>query len=281
MSGGDQTRRAYWSAIVAALALVALARTALAHDFLLRPATFVVAEGDPVGIAFLIGHGRDRQRWQTDPRRILRFEGRSETGAVDYLGAVGGHPTEADHMVSLSGAGTHVLLFQSASSRSDLPADRFEAYLREEGLTPAQEARRGEGAAATPGRETYSRRAKSLLQVGPRARRDARHVVQPHGQTLEIVTEANPYAIAPGQPLPVRIFYQGRPLPGALVKLWDLNGNAAPTAMARTDRAGRTVFARPAAGEWQLGVVWTRPLPTGNWAQFETVFASLTFGTSR
>lgn len=272
--------RARWRLAVATLTLAAAATAALAHDFLLRPATFVVDEGGSIRIALLIGHGGDRQRWQTDSRRILRFEGRSEAGAADYLGAVGGRSTDADQPIDLAGTGTHVILFESSPARSELSGDRFEAYLREEGLTLAQETRRLEGTTLAPGRELYSRRAKALIQIGPRAQRDASHVVLPHGQTLEIVTEANPYATAAGQPLPVRIFYNGRPLPGALVKLWKLNGDAVPTAAARTDGAGRAEFVRPAAGEWQFGVVWTRPIPTGTWAQFETVFASLTFGTA-
>lgn len=273
--------RGWRFAALAAAALGSVSPTARAHDFVLRPSAFVVEEGQPVQLALLIGHGQDRARWQTDARRILRFEGRSEAGIVDYRAAVGGRSTAAIHRLHLASPGTHVLLFESAASRSELPADRFERYLVEEGLTQAQEARLREGAITAPGRELYSRRAKALIQVGAGSLRHAVHVVRPQGQTLEIVTETNPYVTAGGEPLPVRVFYDGRPLPGALLKLWDLNGEAIPAATARTNGEGRAVFVRPTAGEWQLGVVWTRALPPGTWAQFETVFASLTFGTAR
>lgn len=261
----------------AALSLGA-APNAAAHDFILRPSAFRLEEGAPLQLVLLIGHGQDRQRWQTDPRRILRFESVSDISAADHLTEISTLPTEADHPLALSGAGTHVLLFESAPARSDLPAERFEAYIAEEGLTPAQEARRRDNATATPGHEYYSRRAKALVQIGAHAQRDAAHVTLPYGQTLELVTAVNPYALAPGEPLPVRVFYEGQLLPGALVKLWDLNGDATPLATARTDENGQVIFQRPSAPEAQLGVIWTRPLASDSWAQFETTFASLTFG---
>jgi uncharacterized GH25 family protein len=80
--------------------------------------------------------------------------------------------------------------------------------------------------------------------------------------------------------LPVRVLYEGKALPGALVKLVDLAQDAGPTEARRTDAAGEAVFAMPTAGEWRMSVVWTKPLGPDEDADFETTFSSLTFGLS-
>jgi uncharacterized GH25 family protein len=95
---------------------------------------------------------------------------------------------------------------------------------------------------------------------------------------LEIVPERDPYTLPHADALPVRVLYQGRALPGALVKLTRLEHDDAPVETHRTDAAGRAVFDIPAQGSWLLNVIWTRPLPPGDEVEFETDFASLAFG---
>jgi uncharacterized GH25 family protein len=160
------------------------------------------------------------------------------------------------------------VLETDSRARSNLPADRFRAYAEEEGLTPALAPR--VGAAVS---ERYSRNAKAIVQVGKGGQAQ---VTRPVGLPLEIVPDVPPGG---GPALPVRVFYQGRPLPGALVKLTDLDRDATPLEMRRTDDEGRASFAVPARGRWRLNVVWTKPLPAGEDAEFETVFSSLSFAT--
>jgi hypothetical protein len=62
------------------------------------------------------------------------------------------------------------------------------------------------------------------------------------------------------------------------VELTNLENDAAPFATRLTDVAGRATFTMPVSGSWLLHVVWTRPLPESAMADFETLFASLTFG---
>jgi hypothetical protein len=69
-------------------------------------------------------------------------------------------------------------------------------------------------------------------------------------------------------------------LAGALVKLTDLNNDAAPFEVHMTDRDGRATFTMPTSGAWLLKVIWTKALPRSAEADFETVFSSLSFGFS-
>jgi hypothetical protein len=175
--------------------------------------------------------------------------------------------------------GQYVVVLQTDDhAESHLPAERFNFHVETEGLTPALEARRGRE--TVDGSERYSRAAKAIVQVGlsegPSNGESA--ALAPVGLPLEITPEADPYAPNRSPTLPLRVTWQGRSLPGALVKLTDLARDAEPVETHRTDAAGRAVFQVPSRGAWLLTVVWTRPLPADAEVDFETVFSSLSLG---
>jgi uncharacterized GH25 family protein len=76
----------------------------------------------------------------------------------------------------------------------------------------------------------------------------------------------------------VRVLYEGRPLTGALVKLMNLEQDLTGANQTLTDDAGMASFSMPTHGKWLVSVVWTRRLADGDDADYETTFASLTFG---
>lgn len=264
-------RRLSWSAV----ALFLLAAPAWAHDLWAQPQRFWVAPGEAAAVSVQIGHGAARETWSVPPERILLFRSVGPSGAVDRRSAL--RPGAAPMLLRFPTAGTHVLALQTNHAQSVLPAVRFNDYLREEGLTPAQQLRARAGKSKAPGREIYSRRVKTLVQVGP-AGRPQPQVTRPLGLDLEIVPERNPYDPGPGSALPVRVMFEGKPLPGALVKLTNLHNDAKPLAVARTDAQGRAAFKVPRAGAWMLNVVWTKPLQGDPRADFDTTFSSLAFG---
>jgi len=175
-----------------------------------------------------------------------------------------------------------VVLETDNRAQSHLPAIRFNDYLKVEGLTPALEERRRLQRMDADGSEIYSRHAKALVRVATGAgdARPSEWVTRPLGLPLEIVPEVDPYAAPRPAALPVRVLYEGRPLPGALVKLTELEHDAEPFETHRTDASGRATFALPSQGTWLLNVIWTRPLPKTEETDFETVFSSLSFGFS-
>jgi len=103
-------------------------------------------------------------------------------------------------------------------------------------------------------------------------------VTEPVGLPLEIVPEVNPYRTPQPANFPVRVFYEGHPLSGALVKLTDLRKDASPYEAHLTDSGGHATFEMPRAGSWLLNVIWTKPLSAADETDFETVFSSLSFG---
>ncbi len=256
--------------------LLGIATPAAAHDFWIDIASHRVADGAPVALRFLIGDLDAVEPWDTQWRKLISLRDYGPAGVVDLQAGIR-VKTPADPggaTASLAGAGTHVIAFESALAENDIDAAAFNAYAAHEGLAPALAARRAAGTEAMRGRETYSRRAKALVQIGPTATANATRAI---GQTLEITPQSNPFALEPGQPLVLRVDWHGKPLPGASVVLEPLDGKPAHGTPVITDAQGHARFPTPTPGRWRANVVWTQSI-THPRAEFDTVFSSLTFG---
>jgi uncharacterized GH25 family protein len=258
------------------LALCALPALARAHDFWLQPQAFRASPGVATPLTLQVGHGPNRQRSPIRKDRVLAFFAEGPSGRLDLMDDLHpGAPVE-DGRLRLPSPGRYAVLLRTDShAESHLPALRFNDYLTAEGLTPALEARRRSGRMNADGAERYSRVTKTLIQVGDGG---AQAVLKPLGAPLELVPEADPWSDTAS--FPVRVYWQGRPLAGALVKLTDLAHDAEPVATQRSDTAGRVRFQLSYRATWLLTVVWTRPLPPSAEVDFETTFSSLTFSTA-
>ncbi len=254
-----------------------LAGRASAHDFWLQPLSWQAAPGVAMPFVVEVGHGSFRQQWGADGGHLLALQDLARGGAVDLrpLFKPGG---TVPHLTRVfQRPGLHVVSLVSTDAVSNLPSIRFNDYINVEGLTPAIDARTRAGVMNSNGRELYSRRAKALVQVGPAAPGDDALATRPIGLTLEIVPLRNPYSLGADHVLPVQILYDGNPLPGALVKLTNLEFDARPLRAVRSDAAGRASLQVPQVGSWLVNVIWTHPIKSPD-ADFQTVFSSLTFG---
>lgn len=268
------------------LALVVVANyasVAAAHDFWLQPRGYWFEREAEVAVTLLVGHGPARQRSPISPDRIIRFEAITSSGTrIDLRSDLHLGGGESDALLHLRGPGTYVLVLETDDrARSYLPAIRFNDYLTVEGLTPALELRARTHRTDVDGSENYSRQAKSIVQVGALTKESQAQVTRPLGLPLEIVPEQSPYAEPRPTMLPIRVLYGGRPLPGALVKLTNLEHDASPVETHPTDRAGRAIFKMPREGTWLLNVIWTKPQASSRDTDFETTFSSLSFGLPR
>lgn len=252
---------------------------AIAHDFWIQPQRFWLLPGQSTSLAILVGHGPARQHWVLRLNRVVGLISVGPDGRrSDHSGALRQGTYAPDAELKFAKPGTHVVAFENTASLNSLPAERFNEYIMAEGLVPAIEFRRRTGATDQPGREIYSRRAKALVQVGRPAGQGPDQVTRPIGLALELVPEINPYRSGGANAFPVRVYYRGRPLAGAFVKLTNLDADEKPVETHTTNGSGRAIFQRPRSGAWQFNVVWTRPLSRNPDADFETIFSSLTFG---
>ncbi|HKE00298.1 MAG TPA: DUF4198 domain-containing protein, partial [Planctomycetota bacterium] len=178
--------------------------------------------------------------------------------------------------------GTSVVWLETQPTRIELEAAKFEQYLKEDGLDAAAEARKRAGATGKPGRERYTRYAKSIFRVGLAAMGGV-SATAPTGLALEFVPLADPCALRVGQRLDVRLLHRGAPLDGALVRAWRRppgTGGAASQPAAFEGRASSGFVSIPitGTGAWLVSAVHMMPA-TGD-VDWESSWASLTFVVS-
>lgn len=266
---------------LAVLALPLSSVEAMAHEFWIEPETFQVAASDHLAWTLMVGHAADRQLSPIPNSRITSFGLIGPRGhARDLRVALPESASGGAGAATLDGIGTHMLfLGTDYGATSRLPARLFNAHAKREGLTLALRDRNVSERMSGDRVERYGRHAKAIVRSGADGSADPSWVTRPIGLKLEIVPELDPSSLPRHALLPVRILFEGRPLPGALVKLTDLDAHARPVARGRTDEEGRALFRVPHDGRWLVHVVWAKRANPDRDFDFETSFSSLSFQT--
>lgn len=253
----------------AAAALALAAGTIRAHDFWIEPASFTPPLNSTLAVRLRVGEHFAGDLVPRSAERIERFALKDAEGERSVAGLEG---ADTAGLVRIAAPGLQVLGYRSRRATIELDAAKFESYLGMEGLEWLSQLRAEVGQTASPGREVYSRCAKALLAVGA-ATSD---VDRPFGFPLELMAEANPYALAPGQEFPVKLIFEGAPLRGALVAALQRE-RPDERLVARSDAAGRVMFRLPQPGVWMIKAVHMVPAPSETEADWESFWASLTF----
>ena len=255
------------------LAVVAIALSSsllFAHDMWIEPTIFSPEPGQIVGVRLRVGQDLLGDPLPRDPALVNQFVVEDAAGRKPVYGRDGADPAG---FLRVAMPGLLVIGYRSNPSAIELAAEKFNQYVKEEGLdaVAALRARRNEtGASAL---ELFSRCAKSLVLSGsPSAAQGDR----PLGFTLELVAERNPYALGADEDLPLLLTYENRPLAGALVVAMN-RLNPSEKLAARTDDAGRVRFRLRPDGMWLVKAVHMIPAAAGSQAEWASFWASLTF----
>lgn len=253
------------------LLLIAVSLTPLfAHDMWIEPTTFFPVVGEIVGARLRVGQDLLGDPLPRDPALVNQFVVEDAAGRKPLVGRDGADPAG---FLRVAAPGLLVVGYFSNPSAVELAPEKFNQYLKDEGLDAiaALRARRNETGAKA--HEMFSRCAKSLVLSGSPSKSEGDRSL---GFTLELVAERNPYLVKPGEPLPVRLTYQNRPLAGALVVAMN-RANPSEKLSARTDRDGRVRFRLHPGGMWMIKAVHMLASPTGAKAEWTSYWASLTF----
>jgi uncharacterized GH25 family protein len=252
-----------------ALAFALFGAPVMAHDMWIEPMTFSPLAGDIVGLKLRVGQDFLGDPLPRDPSLINQFVVEDGEGRKPVVGRAGGDPAG---FVRAATPGLLVVGYRSNPSTVEQTSEKFNQYLKEEGLdaVAALRASRGQSGGV---REMFARCAKSLLLSGPAGTMQGDRAL---GFTLELVAERNPYLLHPGQELPVRLTYENRPLAGALVVAIN-RANPAQKLSARSGKDGRVHFTLPRGGVWMIKAVHMIEAPGGSAADWSSYWASLTF----
>ena len=260
-----------------------------AHDFWIEASSFRPAVGSAVELGLFVGPNFEGEPFPRVPNLISRFVLVSPAGEREIPGRPGAVPAG---VVRIEAPGLQIAAYRSLNYALTVEAAKFEEYLAEEGLEKISALRKKGGEAGKPGREVFSRCAKALLEAGgnesggrtapprfPPAGGPPAGQDRAVGLTLELVAEKNPYTLAANDELPVRLLLDGKPLAGALVHAL-LHGDPSVKVAARTDRQGRARLRLARPGFWLVKAVDMSPAPKGVDADWQSLWASLTFENS-
>ena len=256
--------------------------TAHAHEFWLMPQSFSVPTSQNVLLELRVGAGWPGVSLGRNPAYIERFGVIYSSGPEQRVGGEPGADPAGEVEVKKSGVAWAV--FRSKQSALTLDADKFESYLREEGLESIIEARRVNGTSDVPGRERYSRCAKALLQLGSDRNAEPSFLKRKTNLTLELIPQTDPRQLRGGGSFKVQLLYLNKPLQGALVKalpqtaLAKVGTETAPLLIAgRTDSQGYVTLTLSHGGVWLINAVhMVAAAPRLN-ADWESIWSSLTF----
>jgi uncharacterized GH25 family protein len=260
---------------LALCALLALAAPARAHDYWLVPDTFTPKPKAPVNVRLFVGEELKAEQELPFTAKKTRISELATARDREPL-AEAKVGTKPAFSLALPGAGTAVLRVDRDWSHITLKADKFTAYLKEEGLSHIVEAREKAGAANADASERYRRCLKALLHGGTPDGAATRQL----GQVFEIVPTKDPYTLKAGDVLPVKVLFENKPLAGQKVTAFHRAGDTVTSVSATTDKTGAAEFKLTKGGVWLVRGVHMRrvteknPAPAADWESF---WASVTF----
>lgn len=244
-----------------------------AKEFWLFGDKFIFQPGESLVLSFKTGENFIGNPWNLGRQSIARLERQHLGNAIDLLPIV----KEGDKnslTIPLRNEGTHVILMESNNSYSEMESERFNEFLKEEGLDEVFSHRENTNTSNNPGKEFYSFHTKLLVQVG-KVRDDS--YKKPDGFPVEIIPEQNPYGLQKGDPVRFKILAQGKPLFGIRVKVWNRYNNRTTLQNIYTEKNGviETRISNP--GPWMVSVVKMVPSkkPGAEWQSYRV---SMVFG---
>jgi len=272
LSGNNPTaplrRRERVKRLLLAVSALALASRAAAHDFWIEPSTFHPNAGERVTATLRVGQKLDGEPVPRIPPLIRRFVLKGERGEMTVVGPPGGDPAG---YARVPDASLYWLGYESNAYPVTLDAQKFEHYLKEEGLEQIIGRRAKAKQSTAEGREHFYRCAKALL-----ARESDKGFDAPIGFTLELIPRKNPYAMRAGGELPLLLEFRGKPIANVLVVAMNKN-DPGKAVRARTDAKGRVTLRLGRSGFWLIKAVHMEAAPPDSGADWESWWASMTF----
>jgi uncharacterized GH25 family protein len=258
---------------IVTIAVFLLCSLAHAHEFWMQPKKFLFDVGETITLDFMVGENFEGELWNLKKERLAKFDHITVGKSVSMINAT--VPGEGKNLsVTFQQAGTHLFAMQSNNAFIKLDGEKFNAYLKEDGLDEILEHRTTTNTLADSAREHYARCAKLLVQVGDRHDDTYKKVV---GLPLEIIPLTNPYAIRKGDELKFKVLFNGKPLGYTQVKVWNRGEGKTFIQNIYTEKDGTMTTRLSNAGAWMITAVKMVPSKEAT-ADWQSYWASLVFG---
>jgi uncharacterized GH25 family protein len=255
------------------LFLLTFSILASSHEFWMQLQKFIFNKGEVAGIDFMVGENFQGERWNLKRHRVVRLEQHTLAG-LNTISL----PTDTSRRpvldVTLKNEGTHLIVMQSNNAYLELEAEKFNAYLKEDGLEDIINHRTTTNTLDKPSREHYQRNTKLLLKCG--ATPDETYSKE-IGLPLEIIPVTDPYKTKQGDELKFKILFEGKAHGFSLVKVWHKTEGRTFMQNVYTDKDGIISTRVSGKGAWMISCVKmiASTNPESDWQSY---WGSLVFG---
>ena len=244
-----------------------------AHEFWLQPSRFLFTVGEKLLVSFLVGENFMGEPWDLRKHRIEKLELHQLTKSRDLADSVK-EGAKDNLQITLREEGTHMLLMQSNNAFAEMEGEKFNAYLKEDGLDEVLDHRQRTNTLSTSAKESYARYSKLLIQVGDKKDDTYKKVA---GFPVEIIPEKNPYALKIGDVIRFKILFQGKPSFGTKVRVWNRFDNRTTVQNIYTEKDGTMETRLSGKGPWMVSVVKMIPSKQVG-SDWQSYWGSLVFG---
>jgi uncharacterized GH25 family protein len=256
----------------------------LAHEFWFQPQKFHYSIREVARIRFLVGEGFKGDNWAGNKDKVQQLFHYTPSGSIIDVAHRLSENKGDSLQLPLQEEGTHMIIFNSTNSLINLDAEKFNEYLKEDGLDNATAYRKANKEESKNGTEHYQRSIKTLLQV---SYKPTNACTNPTNLPLDIIPEKNPYEVLVGAresllKVKFRVLLNKEPLNNALVKIWYYLPGKKEAQMdtLRTNKKG-WITADRHPGPYMVSCVYMEHTPADKDAEWQSYWASLSFEYSQ
>lgn len=261
--------------LIPILLFVAIGLTS-AREFWLQPLKFVYNPGEKLVMTFKAGENFIGEPWNLQKNQIESLVLQHSSTASSVLDSIK-EDGNNNLILTLKAEGSHLLSMQTKNALNEWEAEKFNSFLKENGLDEIVDRRTKTNTLASPTKEYYSGHIKLLMQVGEK--KDDTHK-KVNGFPVEILPLENPYALKIGDPIHFKILFDSKPVFGVRVKVWNRFDNRTTIQNIYTEKDGTLETRVSSPGPWMVSVVRMAPSkqPGADWQSYR---GSLVFGIEK
>ena len=241
-----------------------------AHELWVEPQVWQLETGQDIVADLRNGENFKGSTLAWFPKNITRAEAVFGDDAVAYGGRLGDRPA----LVTPAAAeGLAILLHETTPSRITYKTwEKFAKFVAHKDLGISQAAHLAQGHPKEGFTESYTRHAKSLVNVG-----NGQGADREFGLETEFVALSNPYSVDFDQNMRVALFYNQEPRAGVQVEVFERAPDGmVKVSLTQTDAAGQAVVPVLPGHTYLFDAVVLRP-GTQEGSIYDTLWAALTF----
>lgn len=245
-----------------------------AHEFWLMSNKFRVSINESIALNYYVGEDFMGELWKRKKDKTLKLTHFTGQTQIDLTELSIKSDTNAISL-KFENEGTHVLALETKNSFIALEAQKFNEYLKDDGIDNIYALREQKSELNKPSKEFYRRCAKTLIQVGAKSDNTFKKNT---GMPLEIIPMQNPYFSKIGDKMTVKVLFNGKPLSDKMVVTW--NKTAATKTRQqklRTDANGQMTFFLDQKGQWMVSTVHMIPVENNPEGDYQSFWGNLTF----